>query len=169
MRHDIEAVMAHIMPLLKKYLNNKEILIDTRHIVSDSPANQYRNKKIFYFLQHFILDKFPSLKNISQNYSKAGHGKDAPDGVGATFKRICDHLVTLWKDIENFEKFVAGAKENTEKFYKEIIRKEDAEVIEKYVPDFNNSFRGTMKVYQVRWQNFSGELDAFFKLLQMCP
>lgn len=139
--------MAHIMPLLKKYLNNKEASIDTLHFVSDSPANQYRNKKIFYFLQHFIPHKFPSLRKITWNYSEAGHGKGAPDGVGATIKRTCDRLVALGKDIE---KFVAAAKEKNENIYIEIIKGEDIEGVEKYVPDFINCFKGTMKIHQVR-------------------
>ncbi len=56
---------------------------------------------------------FPELNEFSWNYSEAGHGKGAPDGVGGVIKRMCDR-VTASKaaDISNFENFNQCIRDN---------------------------------------------------------
>lgn len=40
-----------------------------------------------------LYKDFPQIHSITWNYSEAGHGKGAPDGVGATIKRTVDSYV----------------------------------------------------------------------------
>lgn len=47
-----------------------------------------------------------SLTNIIWNYSECGHGKGAPDGVGALLKRTADRLVAHDGDMNNIDSFV---------------------------------------------------------------
>ena len=48
---------------------------------------------------------FKNLINLTWNFSESGHGKGAPDGIGATLKRTCDRIVSYsMRDISNFER-----------------------------------------------------------------
>jgi hypothetical protein len=60
-------------------------------LVSDSPSSQYRNRyTIFLIADLCTLLGIPDMEWL---YTEAGHGKGAPDGVGATIKRTADeHL-----------------------------------------------------------------------------
>ena len=61
-------------------------------IISDSPSSQYRNRSMVH-----LMAKICGTHGISAFewiYSEAGHGKGAPDGVGASVKRLADSYVT---------------------------------------------------------------------------
>jgi hypothetical protein len=60
-------------------------------IISDSPASQYRNRYAIYLLG--LLCKRFDIPNYQWLYSETGHGKGAPDGVGAAIKRRADEHV----------------------------------------------------------------------------
>lgn len=78
--HTAEAITAHIKVALRYYLE-KFPDTTTLHFLSDSPSNQYRNKKMFLFMYKRIPELFPSINQVVWNYSEAGHGKGAPDGM----------------------------------------------------------------------------------------
>ncbi|VVC99723.1 unnamed protein product, partial [Leptidea sinapis] len=88
MRHDAAAIWAHIVPLLE-YIQTTNKNVNQLHFLSDSPSSQYRNKTMFYIISKLYWN-FPYLKLVTWNFSEAGHGKGAADGVGGTVKRIAD-------------------------------------------------------------------------------
>lgn len=71
---------------------------------------------LLYALQHSI-----EVSLCAWNYMEAGHGKDAPDGVGGCLKRIADRVVAQGEDLDIhcFESFVKVLKEKVRKL--EII------------------------------------------------
>ena len=59
--------------------------ITTLHFFSDGPCTQYRQKgNLFLFGTELVKRGF---RAGSWNFFEAGHGKGAPDGVGATLKK----------------------------------------------------------------------------------
>lgn len=61
---------------------------------------------MFYLLLHKIIPLFDSLEECTWNYSEPGHGKGAPDGIGATLKKTCNKIVSCDKDISNYDQFL---------------------------------------------------------------
>lgn len=90
LNHEVSGIWAHLTPVFK-FLQSK-FPTKTLHFVSDSPSGQYRNKTMFYFLA-------PNIISFTWNYLKAGHGKGAPDGIGAVCKRTADRMVSEGKDV----------------------------------------------------------------------
>lgn len=43
---------------------------------------------------------------MTWNFTEAGHGKGAADGVGATVRRVADAAVAKGKDIDNIKDFM---------------------------------------------------------------
>lgn len=110
LRHDASAIWAHLKPIFLKI--NKEIPgLKTINFLSDSPTNQFSNKKIFYLFSNEIKRYVPNIQKVSWNYSESGHGKGAPDGIGAVLKRTSDRIVAHSKDIPDLESFVEHLKE----------------------------------------------------------
>ncbi|WAR24274.1 hypothetical protein MAR_037943, partial [Mya arenaria] len=81
--HAPPAIWAHLQPII---LNLKDTYprLKKLHMISDGPTTQYRCKTIFICLQQ---------NSLTLASRKAGHGKGAPDGVGAALKRNADALV----------------------------------------------------------------------------
>ena len=52
-----------------------------------------------------LPELLPNIRTQTWNYSEAGHGKGAPDGVRATLKRTADEIVAQGNDINNFDVF----------------------------------------------------------------
>ncbi|KAL3272070.1 hypothetical protein HHI36_022532 [Cryptolaemus montrouzieri] len=73
--------------------------MQTVHVLSDSPVNQYKKKFIFHIVSHHLKYFLPDINNFTWNYSEPGHGKGAPDGVGGTLKRSADQAVAEGKDV----------------------------------------------------------------------
>lgn len=102
LKHDPIAIVNHLQPIFEVIGPN----ITTLNFLSDSPSSQYRNKSMFYSMFHFIIPSFPNLNKLTWNYSESGHGKGAPDGIGAVVKRTADKVVSSnAEDIANFETF----------------------------------------------------------------
>jgi len=95
-----------------QYARERFLDIDTIHILSDGPATQYRNKKNFFLIAHYLSDMIPGIKLATWNFSEAGHGKGAPDGIGAVLKRTADRVVAQGKDVHNFVSFVHELEKN---------------------------------------------------------
>jgi hypothetical protein len=101
LQHNPTAIFMHLLPILSEYTKT----IENLHLLSDSPTTQYRNQFMFYLLIKKVVPLFENLKTMTHNYSEAGHGKGAPDGVGATLKRTCDRIVACDQDVSNFQQF----------------------------------------------------------------
>lgn len=78
-------------------------IIQQMLFVSDSPATQYRNKTMFYFLACQLHLLFPTMKEVSWNYLESEHRKSAPNGIGGVTKRTADRLVAEGKNVGSFE------------------------------------------------------------------
>lgn len=87
LRKSAASIAAHLSVVLRK------MLVDCPHVtklfmVSDSPSSQYRNRNMMYLVSVLCRDQgFTSMEWL---FSEAGHGKGAPDGVGASVKRSAD-------------------------------------------------------------------------------
>ncbi|KAJ8896417.1 hypothetical protein PR048_001761 [Dryococelus australis] len=79
-----------VMIQLQFFFNKLNSFVSKRthiHFLSDGPSTQYHNCKLFKLLGTHIPDTLPSVQTILWNYTEAGHGKGAPDGLGGTLKR----------------------------------------------------------------------------------
>lgn len=155
LRHDPRAIAAHLIPMIKIFLRQYPD-VDTIYFASDSPSTQYRNKIMFALMTTFIPRLFPSVTNISWNYSESGHGKGAPDGIGATLKRTADRLVCEHKDVHNFTEFLNVVKENVKGIIIETVSEDDIMSIDKEFPVENIPVvKGTMNVHNFMWTRTS--------------
>ena len=95
-RHDPSSIWCFLHPVLK-YIRNACPAINTIHFVSDGPSTQYRNKKNIYLLSTVPFTM--GLSSVTWNFWEAGHGRGAPDGIGAVLKRTADTLVAQGTDL----------------------------------------------------------------------
>lgn len=149
LRHDAPAIWAHLVPLIQHVIEVNP-LIETLHFLSDSPSSQYRNKYMFFVISQICQD-FHQIKKITWNYSEAGHGKGAPDGVGAVLKRTADRMTLFGKDIGTYDQFCDTLMQSIDNI---TIRKVDEQEIitkERLIPKTLKPFKGTLSVYQVLW------------------
>ena len=161
-RHDPCAIFAHLVPIFKQILE-KVPNVSTLYVLSDSPSTQYRNKTIFYILATHISD-YLKVKSVAWNYSESGHGKGAPDGIGAVIKRTADRLVAQGKDISNFDSLLHELKFNCHGVYLETVDAESITEFEKQIPNILTSFSGTMKVHQATWNISNPQVVNFRRL-----
>ncbi|KAL0829510.1 hypothetical protein ABMA28_003030 [Loxostege sticticalis] len=146
LQHDAAAVWAHICPILK--MAQTVVPYETVHFLSDSPTSQYRNKYIFYMITK-LKDFNPSITKVSWNYQESGHGKGAPDGIGAVVKRTADNFVRYGGDVGYFEDFWSLVTQNIPNVHFEMIT--ENEIKGKTFPPNLPGFKGTMRAHQVVW------------------
>ncbi|XP_074040073.1 uncharacterized protein [Leptinotarsa decemlineata] len=159
LRHDAAAVLANICPVIEHYQTKHDIdNIDILHFLSDSPSTQYRNKKMFYYIQTYLPILFPNIKQISWNYSEAGHGKGAPDGIGAAVKRCADRLVEFNTDIDTFDKFSQKVTENLPNIYICVIEEQDIQKCKEVLPKNIPCCVGTIKTHQITWNRTNNKI-----------
>ncbi|CAB3249617.1 unnamed protein product [Arctia plantaginis] len=150
LRHDACAVFAHLKGIMSRLLVFTPIKY--LHILTDSPSTQYRNKKMFYlFAIHLV--KHYNLQKASWHFHEAGHGKGAPDGIGAYVKRTADRHVALGKDIADLEtlyKTLIAVETKVDVFLvkEEEIRAADERLAS--VPQLK-MINYTMRVHHVQW------------------
>ncbi|KAG8180605.1 hypothetical protein JTE90_018223 [Oedothorax gibbosus] len=99
--HNAAAIWAHLHPVIQNHLKAHPN-VDTIHGMSDSPSNQYRNKTMFYIISTVLKEDIPRIKRVTWNYTEAGHGKGAPDGIGGVLKRTADRIVAQGADLANY-------------------------------------------------------------------
>lgn len=106
---------------------------------------------MFYIISKLYWN-FPNLRLITWNFTEAGHGKGAADGVGATVKRVADAAVAKGKDIDNIKDFMTIVAQSAKNIKLEIVN--DYQIFEKdlLIPsDKLKALKGTNKVHQVLW------------------
>ncbi|GBO46031.1 hypothetical protein AVEN_193824-1 [Araneus ventricosus] len=81
-------------------------------MLSDGPSSQYRNKKMFHLISQHVQQLVPGILDFTWNYRESGHGKGAPDRIGAVLKRTADWLVAEGKDVQNYNTLVSVSREN---------------------------------------------------------
>ncbi|CAG4910899.1 unnamed protein product [Colias eurytheme] len=148
-RHDAAAVWAHLMPLLE-FIQKHAPSTTTLHVISDSAGSQYRNLKM-YFIITALHWSFTNIEHITWNFTEAGHGKGAPDGVGAVLKRSANNLVKCGKDIPDLTTFVELLKEHLNNVIIDTVS--EYAIFEKdlLLPKNLQHFKGTQKVHQIVW------------------
>lgn len=147
--HGAGAIWAHLEPVLATLPSTVENL----HFLSDGPVTQYRNKTMFYILGCRIQDFYPLAVSYSWNFHEAGHGKGAPDGVGATCKRSADKHIAQHGDITNLHNFVEALREKCPGIKVSIIEDVNIDRVNKMIKeneDKQKAFKGTLLVHQVR-------------------
>ncbi|KAJ8729858.1 hypothetical protein PYW07_016896 [Mythimna separata] len=106
---------------------------------------------MFYILTQ-LEKQFLALRTLTWNYMEVGHGKGAPDGLGAVVKRTADRIVNTGTDVGTFSKFVEITRANLPNI--KIVEITNADIDEKQamMPNCIPSFKGTMAVHQVIWR-----------------
>jgi hypothetical protein len=107
-RHDPAAIWAHLTPILDQ-LKEKTPELDTIHFLSDGPTTQYRSRKNFFLMKEVVHNIY-GFEKLTWNFTEAGHGKGAPDGVGGLIKRTADKLVSHGNDISDADEFYHAMK-----------------------------------------------------------
>lgn len=121
---------------------------------SDGVVTQYKNKTMFFIISSKLHEFFPNIPILTWNYSVSGHGKGAPDGVGATLKRTADKLVAQGGDIENLPKFITLLQDRCKGVKLFEVLEEDIKKIDDLLHIDNiKSFRGTLGVHQVLYND----------------
>lgn len=151
--HSAPAIWAHLHPVFE-FLKLNVPKVKVIHFLSDSPSTQYRNKTLFYLLAHALTPILP-VETATWNYTAAGHGKGAPDGIGGTLKRCADKVVAQGVDIGCFEDFVATLQACVRNVQLYVVTASEIAAIENMLPKTNEipSYKGTMKVQQVIYSN----------------
>lgn len=105
---------------------------------------------MFYIISQIRQD-FYQIGKITWNYSEAGHGKGAPDGVGAVLKRTADRMILYGKDIGTYDQFYNMIMDSVEKIIIKEVEERDIITKENLIPINFKPFKGTLSVYQVLW------------------
>lgn len=153
-RHSAPAIWAHLQPIFQ-YLKENVPEIERVHFLSDAPSTQYRNKTMFYIFSQALPHVFPSVKSATWNYSAAGHGKGAADGIGGRLKRMANDAVAHGADIDCFETFVAILCANVRDIKLFVVTESEITAMENVLPTNIKTFVGTMKTQQVVYLNGS--------------
>ena len=115
LRHDPAAINAHLKQILNFFLSKFQ-QVKKLHFMSDGPTTQYRNRKIFYIITQYFSLCYLQIEFISYNFSEAGHGKSAADGIGSTLIRLADDRVKFGHDISTFDMLVSTLRCFVKKF-----------------------------------------------------
>lgn len=147
--HNPAAIWAHLMPVFE-FSKQKFPDIRNLYLLSDGPTTQYRNKENFLLLstEPYKL----GYEKINWNFTEAGHGKGAPDGVGGTIKREADRIVShgIGNDITSAKQLFNALKQKDCKMELFLV---DEEKINYYTQLLKltklSPVPGTMKIHQV--------------------
>ena len=139
--HNPSAIWSHLNPVLQ-YFKRKFPELDILHFLSDGPVTQYRGRQNLHLMANvpFLL----GFKEVYWNFSESGHGKGAPDGIGASVKQLADRVVLGGATIDNGQDMFNELQERTK--VKLFYIPEDAETkVTLSIP----AVRGILKVHQV--------------------
>ena len=152
-RHDAPAIWAHLEPILE-WITKDHPYVKNLIFFSDGPTTQYRNR-----VNMFLMSDVPmrmGFASCSWHFWEAGHGKGAPDGVGAAVKRRADKFMSNGKVITNADSLInelGGTLTNElakceSKIKLFSVQSEHIEVIQKRIHDVKE-VKGIMKIHQV--------------------
>ena len=154
--HDACDVWAHLAPVLA-HLKDTDSSITCVHFESDSPSGQYCNKLNAYLMSTIPFEM--GFDEVSWIFYEAGHGKGAPDGVGAAVKRNADDLISHGKDVLSARNLHDQLLPSTSiKLF--LVAEEEITGIEKSLPSTIQPVAGLMKVHQINCTAI-GVIDSF--------
>lgn len=148
--HGPAAIWAHLSPIFE-FLLGFATPITKIHFLSDGPSSQYRNKTLFFFFNNKLHQTFRDLQQATWNYHEAGHGKGAPDGIGAVVKRTADRTVAQGKDVVDIGTFVQVLR-SAIRIQIRVIESSEIKAMSSLVPQSLKPFKGTMEVHQIVWK-----------------
>lgn len=99
-----------------------------------------------------LSEEIPAIESFTWNYTESGHGKGAPDGIGATCKRTADFVVNSGTDINNIDQFVKVIQERCLGITCIAIDGKDIQAMVDLVEEEaanQKGFKGTLNVHQV--------------------
>lgn len=150
LRHDPVAILVHLIKILDVYLL-KFPTVKKLHFQSDGPTTQYRNRKMFYLVTQYLPQKYQQIKQLTYNFTEAGHGKGPADGIGGRLKKSADDEVKYGHDIPNFNTLVSTLRTRVTAVHLDVVTKEEIESMDSVLPSQVKPFVGTMKVHQYCW------------------
>ena len=145
LRHGPSAIWAHLEPVIK-YATEKRPETKSLFILSDGPTTQYRSKDNFCLLSTIPFDL--GFEHVNWSFLEAGHGKGAPDGIGAVIKREADRAVLLGNDIKDAESmFKCLIARTSIKLF--VVKEKDMSFYDDKLITKLRPLPGTMKLHQV--------------------
>ena len=117
------------------------------HVWSDGPTTQYRSKYNFFLASKL----FPiyGFKTWQWNFSQAGHGKGAVEGIGGAVKRIADSAILHGSDIKDGSAFF-NTVANQMSIKLHYIPESSLQLKEKMLPKSElTTVKGTLKLHQI--------------------
>lgn len=163
LRHDPSAIMAHLKKKFDSHLPRFPT-VNTIHFISDGPTTQYRNSKMFYLITQHLPRCYPQVSSISYNFTEAGHGKGAADGIGGCLKKQADDQVKYGHDIPDFKTFVETLFLRVKNTHLDTVTKADIDDVDTKLSSETHTFVGTMKVHQYTWSK-TKPTEVFFNSL----
>lgn len=162
--HHAAAIWAHLQPIwkiIKETVPGIEIL----NVQSDGPTSQYKNKSNFFFIQCFA-EKW-GLKNLTWNFTSAGHGKSIADAAGANVKGLSDRAVACGQDVLGAMDFV-NLVNSRSKVTALIVEESDILQVNELLTKAGKlePVPGTMGVHQVIW--IAGKTNELFFRTSSC-
>ncbi len=145
-RHDAPSIWAHLMPILD-WIQESCPLVKHLYFLSDGPTTQYRNKTNMYLMSTIPADR--GFISVNWIFTEAGHGKGAPDGVGAAVKRRADAIVSSGKDITNCADLMQNLSNQESKTRLLTVNAIDIEAVDKMLGPNIPIIKGIMKIHQV--------------------
>lgn len=148
LKHGPAAIWGHLRPVLQ-HIRSEYPTVTNLYVISDGPTTQYRNKDNFYLLTKVPFDL--GFTFVDWSFMEAGHGKGAPDGVGAVVKREADRAVLQGSDIVDGESLKDKLVSRNIAVKLFIISDEDIRRYDEYLEPLTiKPVPGTMKIHQVR-------------------
>ena len=148
LQHGPGAIWAHLDPVLDN-IQSKHAL-ETVHVFSDGPTTQYRQRGNFFLFTQNMAKR--GILKATWNFFEAGHGKGAPDGVGAAVKRHADRLVLQGKDIVDATSLYKELHEDTSINMYLIESKQVEHEVDSLFSLKIATVPGTMAVHQILWE-----------------
>lgn len=103
---------------------------------------------MFYFLANYLPKICPGIASFTWNYLEAGHGKGAPDGIGAVSKRTAGRMAREGKDVGSLNDLEFYPKENVEGVTFYVVSENDIDNVSKMISSEDiHLLEGTMKVH----------------------
>ena len=102
---------------------------------------------MFYIITQYFPLFYPQIEFISYNFSEAGHGKSAADGIGGALKRLADHREKFGHDISAFDMLVSTLRCSVKKIHIDVLTTSQIVSIDSLLPKKFRPFTGTMKMH----------------------
>ena len=148
--HGVHGIWAHLRPILH-LIKEKHASVTKIHFWSDGPTSQYKNRSNLFMMTSILPEMNSNIKLATWNYSEAGHGKGAMDGIGGLLKRTADRLVAQRQDISTVQQFIDKVGPNCPGVSLYEIPPQHFDQIREWMPTDIPSVPSIMSAHQVVW------------------